>query len=247
MIIFPAIDLKNGQCVRLTQGDFSSATIYESDPLLQAKKFHAAGASWLHLVDLDGAKAGVMQQFDIIERLAKSVPLKIQVGGGISETKIIEKLLNAGVQRVIIGSLAVKNQPLVKEWLSHFGRDVIVLAFDVRLDPQNTPEILTHGWQSGSNQSLWDLGQIYVDCGLKTILCTDVSRDGMLAGTNHTLYQMIQKQWPHINILASGGVDSIEDLLQLARFGCAGAITGKALYEGRFNLTTALQQVAHAC
>ena len=246
MDIFPAIDLKNGQCVRLTQGDFATATIYESDPVLQASKFVAAGATWLHMVDLDGAKAGTMQQFELIAEVAADTSLKIEVGGGIRDAATIEKLLGIGIKRVVIGSLAVKNQPLVQEWLNHFGPEAIVLAFDIRLDADNTPEILTHGWQSGSSLSLWDILQTYADSGLKTILCTDVSRDGMLAGTNHELYRTIQKRWPALDILASGGVDGLDDLLALAKLDLAGAITGKAIYEGRLDLADAIRQVSHA-
>ncbi len=246
MDIFPAIDLKNGQCVRLTQGDFDTATIYESHPALQALKFAEAGAKWLHMVDLDGAKVGEMQQFDVIASVAQKTPLKIQVGGGIRDEKTIEKLLEAGVKRVVIGSLAVKDQPLVQGWLRQFGPKRIVLAFDVRLNAENEPEILTHGWQSGSGQSLWDILSAYADSGLKTILCTDVGRDGMLAGTNHTLYETIQKRWPALDILASGGVSGLADLMQLAKMKLAGAIVGKAIYEGRVDLAAAIKQVQHA-
>lgn len=246
MDIFPAIDLKNGQCVRLTQGDFETATIYEADPVLQAQKFVAAGASWLHMVDLDGAKAGEMQQFDLIAKVAENTQLKIQVGGGIRNAAIIEKLLDAGVKRVVIGSLAVQNQPLVQEWLQNFGPSSIVLAFDIRLNDAHTPEIMTHGWQSGSKESLWNILQVYAESGLKTIVCTDVGRDGMLSGTNHALYSTIKEFWPDLDIIASGGVDGINDLLELSKLGLAGAITGKALYEGRLDLADAIKQTSNA-
>jgi len=245
MILFPAIDLKNGQCVRLTQGDFAQATIYEADPLRQAHCFQTMGASWLHMVDLDGAKTGSMQQFDVISHVTQNTTLHVQVGGGICETSIIEKLLKCGVHRVVIGSVAVKNKALVREWLQHFGSDVIVLALDIRLTADNTPEILTHGWQKGSQLSLWELGEHYMECGLKTILCTDVSRDGMLTGTNRSLYQLVQKRWPQLDILASGGVKDLEDLVHLAGLGLKGAIIGKALYEGHIDLAKALLQVSN--
>lgn len=246
MDIFPAIDLKKGKCVRLTQGDFNKVTIYEADPVKQALKFYDAGSHWLHMVDLDGAKAGEVKQFDVIEAVVKSTKMKTQVGGGIRDEVVIEKLLGIGVQRVVIGSLAVKEPLKVQDWLKKFGSDKIVLAFDVRLDGDNQPEVLIHGWKSGSKQLLWDVLERYGDSGLKTILCTDISRDGMLSGTNHSLYSDIQKHAPQLDILASGGVNDIDDLNALANMGLAGAITGKAIYEGRIDLASAIQQVQNA-
>jgi phosphoribosylformimino-5-aminoimidazole carboxamide ribotide isomerase len=243
MQIFPAIDLKNGKCVRLTQGDFAKITIYESDPVKQAQKFVEAGSTWLHMVDLDGAKAGTMKQFDIIAAVAKQTKLKIQVGGGIRDEEIIQKLLDVGVERVVIGSLAVKEPLKVQGWLKQFGADKIVLAFDVRLDVDGQPEVLIHGWKSGSKQLLWDVLERYSDSGLKTILCTDIGRDGMLGGTNNALYRDIQQRFPQLDILASGGVSNLEDLLELAKLKLAGTITGKAIYEGRLDLADAIKQV----
>ncbi|MFY9289074.1 MAG: 1-(5-phosphoribosyl)-5-[(5-phosphoribosylamino)methylideneamino]imidazole-4-carboxamide isomerase [Alphaproteobacteria bacterium] len=245
MDIFPAIDLKNGHCVRLTQGDFSAVTIYESDPVKQAHKFAAAGASWLHLVDLDGARTGGMRQFDTIADIARHVKMNIQVGGGIRDEKAIEELLGAGIKRVVIGSLAVKEPERVQNWIKKYGADHIVLAFDIRLNDKNEPELLTHGWQSGSQQLLWDVLTLYAASGLKTILCTDISRDGMLTGTNQDLYKAIQQKWPQLDILASGGVSGLADLMQLAKLNLTGAIVGKAIYEGRVNLEAAIKQVKH--
>jgi len=245
MIIYPAIDLKNGQCVRLKQGDFDAVTIYESDPLRQAQKFVDAGAEWLHMVDLDGAKAGEMQQFGVIERVAKSTTLKIQTGGGIRSEKTVQKLLDVGASRVVVGSLAVKNRAMVQGWLRAFGGDKIVIAFDIRFQ-DGEPEILTHGWQSGSQQTLWDVLEAYADSGLKYVLCTDVSRDGMLEGANNALYQTMRDKWPAMQVLASGGVSGLPDLLDLAKLGAAGAIVGKAIYEGRVDLADAIKQVRHA-
>jgi phosphoribosylformimino-5-aminoimidazole carboxamide ribotide isomerase len=244
MQLFPAIDLKSGQCVRLTQGDFATATIYNADPLAQAQAFADAGAEWLHLVDLDGARAGVMQQFDIIANLAKQSPLKIQVGGGIRDAATTQKLLDAGVQRVVIGSLAVKDVQLVRGWLKQFGPQHVTLAFDVKLNG-DVPEILTHGWQSGSQKSLWDTLEFYRDSGLQNVLCTDVSRDGMLAGSNAQLYRAIQSRWPDLALMASGGISGLEDLLSLAKQNVAGAIVGKAIYENRVDLADAIKQVRH--
>lgn len=243
MEIFPAIDLRKGKCVRLTQGDFATATIYESDPLKQAQKFKDAGATWLHMVDLDGAKIGEMQQFDIIAKIAQQTPLKIQVGGGIREEALIDRLIDVGIERVVIGSLAVKNPLQVQGWLKKYGPERIVLAFDVRLNSDSQPEILIHGWKSGSKQLLWDVLERYEGSGLKTLLCTDIGRDGMLAGTNNDLYKDIQERFPQLDILASGGVSNLADLLELAHLKLAGAITGKAIYEGRLDLADAIKQV----
>lgn len=242
MIIYPAIDLKDGQCVRLKQGDFDAVTVYESDPSKMAAKFVAAGAEWLHMVDLDGAKAGDMQQFDLIASVVKNTTLKVQAGGGIRSDKTVKRLLDAGVQRVVVGSLAVKNRTLVQSWLREFGGDRIILAFDIRYT-DGEPEILTHGWQSGSQQTLWDVMDAYANSGLKAILCTDVSRDGMLAGTNNDLYRSLHERWPGLDVLASGGVGGLNDLLDLARLGASGAIVGKAIYEGRVDLADAIRRV----
>jgi len=244
MIIYPAIDLRSGQCVRLTQGDFDQTTIYETNPIKQAKTFADAGAEWMHMVDLDGAKAGESQQVDLVIKVAEEVPLKIQMGGGIRSEKTIERLLGKGIQRVVIGSLAVKNRELVKNWMRHFGPDHITLAFDIRFT-DGQPEILTQGWQAGSQTLLWDVLDFYDGSGMRHVLCTDVSRDGMLTGTNHELYQMMQERWAGLEVMASGGVDGVEDLLALAKLGLSGAIVGKAIYEGKIDLADALKQAAN--
>lgn len=240
MEIFPAIDLQNGQCVRLTQGDFNAATVYESDPLLQARKFADAGAKWLHMVDLDGARAGDILQLNVIAAVARQKRLKLQVGGGIREASAISQLIDAGAHRVVVGSRAVKDPSTTKKWLKQFGAERVVLAFDVRLNEMDEPEVMTHGWQSGSQILMWDILSEYADSGLKTILCTDVGRDGMLMGTNHALYRTMRERWPELDILASGGVKDKVDLAVLAKIGVAGVVIGKALYEGRVNLADAL-------
>ena len=246
MKVYPAIDLQNGQCVRLKQGHFDSAKIYEIDPLLQAKKFAVAGAKCLHVVDLDGARSGSMTQFDTIARLAEKTQLKIQAGGGIRDGHTVEKLLDAGVERVVVGSLAVKDRSLVRTWLKKFGPDAIVVAFDVRF-ADNIPEILTQGWQSDSKLVLWDILDEYKQSGLRHILCTDVERDGMLTGANVPLYQEIHKRNPELKVLASGGVTGMEDLHNLTEAAVEGVIIGKALYEGWIDLADAIEKVGDAC
>lgn len=241
MEIFPAIDLQNGKCVRLIKGDFSSTTIYESDPLCAVEKFAEAGARWLHVVDLDGAQAGGMKQLKTISSIAKQKTLRLQVGGGIRDSDTIEELFSEGIERVVIGSLSIKNPLLVKNWLLKFGVERIVLAFDVKFDENNNPEVLSQGWQKTSDISLWDILEIYADSGLKTVLCTDVSRDGMMVGTNLELYRLMRNRWPRVDVLASGGVKNSDDLSRLAKLGVAGVIVGKAIYEGRINLTESIK------
>ncbi len=240
MILFPAIDLKDGACVRLTQGDFNAATRYASDPVAQAKIFEDAGAAWLHVVDLDGAKAGSVQQLALIAAIAQKTTLKVQAGGGVRHETDITALLGAGAARVIIGSLAIKNPDLVRTWLRHFGGDKIVLAFDVRLSATGLPEVLTEGWQEGSAHSLWNALDAYRGSGLQTILCTDVSRDGMMTGSNRSLYAKIQQKHAGLSLLASGGACSLDDVLALEAQGLGGVIIGKALYEGAIDLKAAL-------
>lgn len=246
MQIFPAIDLQNGRCVRLARGDFGTATIYGSDPVEQARRFAAAGAEWLHIVDLDGAGKGSVHQRDLIARIAGAVPLKVQVGGGIRDVSTIERYLDCGIERVIVGSLAAENPQLARLWLERFGSARMLLAFDVRLDTAGEPEVLTQGWQKQSRESLWRVLERYADSGLKTIMCTDVERDGMLAGSNTALYGELRERWPTLDVLASGGVSDVADLLELKASGVAGAILGKAIYEGRVDLADAIRQAKHA-
>ncbi|HEY3637272.1 MAG TPA: 1-(5-phosphoribosyl)-5-[(5-phosphoribosylamino)methylideneamino]imidazole-4-carboxamide isomerase [Rhizomicrobium sp.] len=245
MDIFPAIDLQNGQCVRLTRGDFSTAILYETDPVAQARQFRTAGAEWLHIVDLDGARDGSNRQFERIAAIAGAVPLRLQVGGGIREASAIERLLDCDVERVVVGSLAAENPPLVVEWLARFGSRRIVAAFDVKHNETGDPEVLTLGWQKKSGKSLWQLLEGYGGSGLETILCTDIDRDGMLNGSNTELYAALRDRWPSLRVLASGGVQDMADLLELQRIGIAGAIVGKALYERRIELADAIARVKH--
>ena len=221
MNIFPAIDLRNGQCVRLTQGDFAQTKIYEDDPVLQAQRFAGAGAEWLHIVDLDGARDGACRQSEVIERIARSVPLKLQVGGGIRDDAVVESFLNCGIERVVIGSLAVQDPERVRTWLERFGGARIVAAFDVRLDFLGEARVLTEAWRQESARNLWDMLDAYAWDGLTTVLCTDVARDGMFAGPNLVLYQAIQTRWPELELLASGGVRNVDDLHALAELGVA--------------------------
>ena len=241
MRIIPAIDLKAGACVRLTKGDFNTAIVYESDPLKMAERFASAGAECLHVVDLDGARAGEMKQENLIVKLAGVSKLKLQAGGGIRNAKNIDQLFAAGVERVVIGSLAVKNPSLVKTWLAEYGASRIVFAFDIDFI-DSEPEIRIFGWQSGSRQLLWDVLDAYDGTGLRHILCTDISRDGTNTGSNHGLYKEIRERWPKLELIASGGVNDMEDLDALQNIGVEGVVIGKALYEGRINLAEAMRR-----
>lgn len=241
MEIFPAIDIMGGACVRLRKGDFADATVYEKDPLIMAQKLRASGARWLHVVDLDGAKAGRMRQRDVLASLARSSGLSVEVGGGIRSTEDVENLLDSGVARVVVGSLALRDPEKVRGWLRSFGASKIVLAMDVREEQDAVFEVLTHGWQQGSAQTLDDALGHYEVCEGLTVLCTDVSRDGMLTGPNLSLYRHIQANHPAFAILASGGVSGPQDLAALAALNVAGVIVGKAMYEGRVDIAEALR------
>ncbi len=240
MIIYPAIDLRGGRVVRLTEGRFDQEKTYGDDPLAVAKGFAADGAQWLHVVDLDGAKDPARRQTPLVERLARESGLQVQTGGGIRDAAQVGALLAAGAQRVIVGSLAVRSPDLVAGWLKEFGNNRIVLALDVVLDAAGVPRLAVAGWQETSNVTLDDLLRFFLPHGLRHVLCTDISRDGKLTGPNAALYASLVKKFPSLQLQASGGVSSLDDLRALRATGAAGAIVGRALYENRFTLKEAL-------
>ena len=240
MILFPAIDLINGECVRLAQGRFDAVTRYDTDPFKRLGLFNEEHASWVHIVDLDGAKAGSPQQHDLIGRLAKVSRAKIQTGGGVRTREHVQTLLDAGVSAVVVGSAAVKNPDEVRSWLKDFGKDRITLALDVLPTPDGDFDAALHGWVEGSGISLWDVLDYYPVGVAQRILVTDVSRDGMLMGPNMALMQALRRKRPDLEIQASGGVRSVEDLYDLKALGVHGAIVGKAIYEGLIDLKAAL-------
>jgi phosphoribosylformimino-5-aminoimidazole carboxamide ribotide isomerase len=240
MIIYPAIDLRGGRVVRLTEGKFDQEKTYGTDPLAVARDFKDAGATWLHVVDLDGAKDPTRCQTALVQALARDSGLLVQTGGGIRDESQIATLLAAGARRVIVGSLAAKQPDLVRGWLAQFGPEHIILSPDVRLDADGTPRVAAAGWQESTGLALDDFLNGFLAAGLIHILCTDISRDGKLTGPNSALYAELVKKFPALRIQASGGVSSLADLRLLRTTGSAGAIVGRALYEKRFTLQEAL-------
>ena len=240
MIIYPAIDLIDGQCVRLHKGDFDQKTIYDSDPVSMAQSFKSSGASWVHVVDLDGAKDPNNRQTALISSIIKQSGLKVQTGGGIRSEEDVEALLGAGASRVVIGSLAVKDTDLMKKIIERFGADKICLAADV-LEKESAFYIAVSGWQEGSEVLLEDFLNDYQAQGIRHILCTDISKDGMMQGCNFDLYKTLNQKFDGLLIQASGGVHALDDLTKLDT---DGVIIGKALYEGSFTLSEALEVVS---
>jgi len=232
MNVIPAIDLRGGRCVRLFQGEFDRETEYSDDPVAVARRFAELGADRLHLVDLDGARDGTQVNAGIVRSIATESPLKAQLGGGIRSRDNVSAWLEAGVDRCVIGSLAVTEPAEVAAWLSHFGAARIVLALDVRIDAGGEPMLSTHGWRETSSVSLWQAIDDYLEHGLKHVLCTDVSRDGAMSGPNLELYRQIVSRYPSIQLQASGGVRGLGDLEALRSLGAAAAITGRALLDG---------------
>jgi phosphoribosylformimino-5-aminoimidazole carboxamide ribotide isomerase len=231
MKLIPAIDLKDGHCVRLLHGDFEAETRYSADAPSLLAKYHGAGADWLHVVDLDGAQDGSLANRAIIVELARRKSVKLQVGGGLRNTATVSQMLDAGVERAVVGSAAVSQVDQVRSWLQDFGAERLTLAFDVSIDEHGVPRVMTHGWQRQSERSLWDAVESYTASQLRHVLCTDVGRDGALTGPNLDLYGEAARRYPHIEWQASGGIRNAGDLHALAKTGVAAAISGKALLE----------------
>jgi phosphoribosylformimino-5-aminoimidazole carboxamide ribotide isomerase len=231
MKLIPAIDLRAGHCVRLLHGDFDAETRYAADAPTLLAKYRAAGADWLHIVDLDGARDGSAENRSIIVELARHRSMKLQVGGGLRNTAALAQMLDAGAERAVIGSAAVSQVEQVQHWLREFGAQRLTLAFDVSIDEDGVPRVMTHGWQRQSERTLWQAVESYAASQLKHVLCTDVGRDGALTGPNVELYREAVRRYPHIDWQASGGIRNARDLHALAETGAAAAISGKALLE----------------
>jgi len=238
MIIYPAIDLMGGRCVRLRQGRFEDKTAYPADPAEALSGFAEAGATWAHIVDLDGARAGAPQQHGLIADLARGSPVRLQVAGGFRTAGQVAAMLKAGVARVVIGSLAVEQPEIAQQLLEQFGGDRIGLALDVNL-VDGTPIVATRGWTRSTSRSLFDIALLHPDA--RHLLVTDIGRDGMLEGPNIPLMQDVRRRLPDRALQASGGVARLDDISALAATGAAGAIVGKALWEGEVDLAEAVQ------
>lgn len=243
MIVYPAIDLRDGVCVRLMHGRFDQVTRYDDNPAARLAGFAASGATWAHIVDLDGAEAGRAVQHGLIGELAKAVDIRIQSGGGVRTADDVAALIDAGVARVVVGSLAVSQPETVADWLRRFGPDRITLAIDVKADGDRYVPALK-GWTQAAEVDLWAALDRYPPSLARHLLVTDVGRDGALTGPNLDLLGQIVRRRPDLAVQASGGVAALSDLSEAAAIGCDGAIIGRALYEGRFTVDQAVGAVA---
>jgi phosphoribosylformimino-5-aminoimidazole carboxamide ribotide isomerase len=232
MQIIPAIDIIDGKCVRLTQGDYAAATIYYNNPVDAAKQFEAAGLTRLHLVDLDGAKAGAVQNLAVLEAIASQTQLQVDFSGGIKTDAAVKDVFNAGAAFVAVGSIAVKDKALFTEWLAEYGADKFIVGADVL-----EGKIKISGWLEDTQVHLDDFITDMMAIGVQQFFCTDISKDGAMAGPSIALYQRIIDQYKGIQLIASGGVTSLEDVAALQAIGCSGAIIGKAIYEKTIELT----------
>ncbi|MGO1298681.1 MAG: 1-(5-phosphoribosyl)-5-[(5-phosphoribosylamino)methylideneamino]imidazole-4-carboxamide isomerase [Vibrio sp.] len=233
-MIIPALDLIDGQVVRLYQGDYGQVTEYKVNPAEQFAVYHNAGAQWLHLVDLTGAKDTQARQLDLIGRLIDSTPAHVQIGGGVRTEDDVKNLLDAGAERVVVGSTAVKQPERVKGWIERYGAEHIVLALDINITADGERHVAISGWQEDSGVTIEALLDDYLTVGLKHVLCTDISRDGTLAGSNVSLYQDLCARYPQVQFQSSGGIGSLEDIQALHGSGVAGVIVGRALLDGKF-------------
>ncbi len=229
--LIPAIDIIQGQCVRLTQGDYAQKTVYSSDPLEIAKGFEGAGITRLHLVDLDGAKAKKIINAAVLEKIANGTSLQIDFGGGVQSTEMIDLAFSCGAHQITAGSIAIRNPDMVKEWFKKYGSNKIILGADAQHE-----EIAVSGWQENSNISIFDFLVDFELSGAKYVISTDVAKDGLLQGPSFDLYEKIQAKTPTLHIIASGGVANMADLIQLRSMNLYGVIVGKAFYEGRITL-----------
>ena len=234
MVIFPAIDLIDGKAVRLVKGDYGKKTVYSDLPLNVAEKFLSDGAEYLHIVDLDGAKDVTTPNFEVVESIVKNTSLKVEIGGGIRCEDTIKKYLNTGVFRVILGTVAVKNPGFAADMVKKYGSS-IAIGIDIK-----DGYAATEGWTEISNNHIYDMCEYFENMGVETVICTDISKDGAMQGTNIELYKNLTKKF-NINIVASGGVTDLSDIRNLKNSGVYGAILGKALYTGNIELKSALE------
>lgn len=241
--IIPAIDLLDGQCVRLLQGDFRQCKVYEQDAAGLAARYSAEGARWLHVVDLAASRDGENADIGPVLDLLDAAPQSVQTGGGVRNAADIGVRLDHGADRVVVGSVSINQPQRFAGWLRDFGPECLVAALDVRLDEDGTPWLRSHGWTRESGLSLWKVLDFYAETGLKHVLCTDISKDGAMAGPNLDLYREIFRRYRDLRVQASGGVRDLDDLHALSKTGARSAITGKALLEGCFTVTEAVQRL----
>jgi phosphoribosylformimino-5-aminoimidazole carboxamide ribotide isomerase len=239
-MMIPAIDLINGQVVRLFQGDYSQKTQYNDSVKDRQDLYAKAGAAVMHFVDLDGAKDSSKRQLTTLKTVLNHTSMIIQVGGGIRCEEDVKQLLSLGADRVVIGSLAIKQTELVIDWLKRYGNEKIVLALDVRIDEEGNKQLPTHGWIEDSGITLERLLEQYQNAGIKHVLCTDISKDGTLTGSNVQMYSELCRKYPDIEWQASGGIGSLEDVKALIPTGVSGVILGRSLLEGKFTLEQAI-------
>lgn len=229
--MIPAIDLIGGKCVRLTKGDYGTQKIYNEDPVAQAKEFEKLGFKRLHVVDLDGAKSKHIVNDAVLRAITDNTSLIVDFGGGIKTAEDIEKAFNAGATMVTLGSIAVTNPQLCEEWITKYGADKIVLGADVR-----NGKISINGWKEDSEEELIPFLKKYIEMGVKNVLCTEISKDGTLEGPAIELYKQIMAEYPHIHLIASGGVGCNDDITNLDRAGIPAVVFGKAYYEGKIRI-----------
>lgn len=234
--LIPAIDIINGQCVRLTKGDYDQKKVYNDDPAAVAKEFEQAGFRRLHIVDLDGAKSKHIVNDDVLRRITSETGLIVDFGGGIKTGEDIEKAFEAGASMVTVGSIAVTQPQLFISWLNQYGADKMILGADVR-----NGMISINGWKEDSTEELLPFLKKYIDAGVKNVLCTEISKDGTLQGPAVTLYKEVMKAYPQLHLIASGGVSRKEDIEELERDGIPAVVFGKAIYEGRIDLKELLK------
>lgn len=235
MRIIPAIDIIDGKCVRLTKGDYNTKKIYNESPLEVAKEFEAAGIEYLHVVDLDGAKASQIMNYTVLEQIASKTNLKIDFGGGLKSDKDLEIAFNSGAEQITGGSIAVKNNEIFESWIAKFGSQKIILGADFYPD-NSGGKIATNGWQEESSLALIPFIKEYQQKGIQYVICTDISKDGMLQGPSFGIYKQILSVVKDIKLIASGGISTFEELPKLAEIGCEGVIIGKAIYENKISL-----------
>jgi phosphoribosylformimino-5-aminoimidazole carboxamide ribotide isomerase len=235
--IIPAIDIMDGKCVRLTEGDFTTEKIYYSNPLDAAKRFEDAGFKRLHMVDLDGAKSGSIKNLQILETVAGKTKLLIDFSGGIKTTPDIISVFGAGASLISIGSIAVKNPELLQQWITRFGDEKFLAGADVLNE-----SIKINGWLHDGGTTIYDFINNMLAIGIHSVFCTDISKDGKLGGPSIELYKKLLASFSNLNLIASGGVNTLDDIIQLRKIGCKGVIVGKAIYEGKIALEDLIKQ-----